>query len=74
MNQTLKRYLISSATTFVTAFLISVGAQLTMANLSPANLGWGIVISIAVAGLRAGVKAVVESLTGTIGDPQTNLG
>ncbi len=74
MNQTLKRYLISSATTFVTAFLISVGAQLTMANISPSNLGWGIVISIAVAGLRAGVKAVMESLTGMTGDPQQNLG
>ena len=73
MNQTLKRYLISSATTFVTAFLISVGAQLTMANISPANLGWGIVISIAVAGFRAGVKAVVEGLIGATGDSQPNL-
>ena len=68
MNQTLKRYLISSATTFVTAFLISVGAQLTMANISPANLGWGIVLSIGAAAFRAAIKAVIETISNQSGD------
>ena len=62
MNQTLKRYLISSTTTFVTAFLISVGAQLAMTTITPETIGWGIVLSIAAAAFRAAVKAVVESI------------
>ena len=69
MNQTLKRYLISSAVTFVTAFLISVGAQVAMAHITPETLGWGIAASIAAAGFRAGVKAVIEGLSGLTGDP-----
>lgn len=70
MNATLKRYLISSTTTFVTAFLISVGAQLATANITPATLGWGIILSIGAAACRAAVKAVIEAFTGLTGDPQ----
>lgn len=69
MNATLKRYLISSATTFITAFLISVGAQLTMAHITPETLGWGIVASIGATACRAAVKAVNEAISGSTGDP-----
>ncbi len=68
MNQTLKRYLVSSGTTFVTAFLMSVGAQLTTAHITPETLGWGIVLSIAAAGFRAAIKAVIEGFSGLTGD------
>ncbi len=68
MNPTLKRYLISSTTTFATVFLISVGAQLAMANITPETLGWGIVLSIGTTALRAAVKALMESFAGTTGD------
>ena len=68
MNPTFKRYLISSGTTFVTAFIISVGAQLTSANITPQSLGWGIVLSIVMVAIRAAVKAVIEPLAGATGD------
>ena len=68
MNPTLKRYLVSSATTFTTVFLISVGAQLSLAHITPETLGWGIVISIAASAYRAAVKAVIEALAGVTGD------
>ena len=69
MNPTLKRYLVSSGITFVTAFLISIGAQLTVANINPPALGWGIVLSIGATAFRAAIKALLESLSGTTGDP-----
>lgn len=68
MNQTIKRYLISSATTFTTVFLVSVGTQLSVAHLTPETLGWGIVISIAASAYRAAVKSVIETLAGATGD------
>ncbi len=69
MNPTLKRYLISSATTFVTAFIISVGAQLTTMQITPETLGWGIVASIGATACRAAIKALIEAFSGTTGDP-----
>ena len=69
MNPTFKRYLVSSITTFSTVFLISVGAQLSAGTITPDNLGWGVVGSIAFAAVRAGVKAVIEALSGHTGDP-----
>ena len=74
MNATLKRYLVSSTTTFLTAFLISIGAQLATANITPETLGWGIILSIGAAACRAAIKAVVEGLSGLNGDSQQNLG
>ncbi len=68
MNQTIKRYLVSAATTFATAFLISVGAQLTAAHITPETLGWGIVLSVGAAGFRTAIKAVIESFSGLSGD------
>jgi hypothetical protein len=70
MNTTLKRYAVSSATTFVTAFLISVGAQLTTTHITPETLGWGIVLSIGVSACRAAIKAVIEAFSGVKGDSQ----
>jgi hypothetical protein len=69
MNSTLQRYLVSSATTFVTAFLISVGAQLTLVHMTPETLGWGIVASIGATAARAAIKAVIETVSGSTGDP-----
>jgi len=69
MNPTFKRYLMSSATTFATAFLISIGAQLTTTNITAQTLGWGIVLSIGATAFRAAVKAALEALSGTTGDP-----
>ena len=69
MNSTLQRYLVSSATTFVTAFLISVGAQLTLVHMTPETLGWGIVASIGATAVRAAIKAVIEAVSGSTGDP-----
>ena len=68
MNATLQRYLVSSATTFVSAFLISVGAQLTLTHITPETLGWGIVASVGATAVRAAVKAVIEAFAGTSGD------
>jgi len=69
MNPTLKRYLISSGTTFVTAFLISVGAQLTLVHITPETLGWSIVASIGATACRAAVKAVIEAFSDSNGGP-----
>jgi|GEM_PF-2865572 hypothetical protein len=69
MNPTLKRYIISSAITFSTAFLISVGVQLSAVQFTPETIGWGIALSIGVTALRAAIKAVIERLFGTTGDP-----
>ena len=68
MNATLQRYLVSSGTTFVTAFLISVGAQLTLMHITPETIGWGIVASIGATAVRAAIKAVIETFSGNTGD------
>lgn len=61
MNPTLKRYAISSIITFVSMFLISVGAQLSMGAITADNLTLGAVLSIIFVALRAAIKAVVEA-------------
>lgn len=68
MNPTFKRYLISSTTTFVTAFLISLGSELSSAQITPETVGWGIVLSIGFTALRTAVKAVVEAFSRANGD------
>ncbi len=67
-NTTLQRYFISSVTTFVTTFLISIGAQLALVHITPETLGWGIVVSIGATACRAAVKAVLEAISGLSGD------
>lgn len=74
MNPTLKRYLISSTITFATAFLISVGVQLSAVQFTPETIGWGIALSVGITALRAAIKAVIERLSGLTGDPVNNQG
>lgn len=61
MNNTLKRYLISSGVTFASAFLMTLGLQL-QSGVS-VQLTLPIVLGFVLVGLRAGVKAVAELLT-----------
>ena len=58
MNKTLKRYLISSAVTFVAVFLLALLPELSEFTLE--GLKNGAIAGIVVALLRAGVKAGVE--------------
>lgn len=62
MNTTLQRYLVSSLTTFLTFFVIALGAELqatgTIEFTSSFLFG---VLGIAA---RAGIKAVVEAMPG----------
>ena len=71
MNPTLKRYLVSSITTFTTVFAITVGAQLQAGTITPDNLGWGVVGAVVLTAIRAGVKAVIEAFAAHTGDPAT---
>jgi len=65
MNQTtFNKYLVSSVITFVTAFLITLGAQLSMGTIDPSNIGWATVGALFFAAMRAGIKAVVEKSLG----------
>lgn len=62
MSDEFKRYLISSGVTFATGFLGAVLVQLEMGLLTAANLSWGAVAAIGLVGLRAGVKALTETV------------
>lgn len=65
---TFERYAVSSLTTFVTAFVVALGAQLAAAPLTAASLTWSVAASLGLVALRAGVKAVVEAWYGDVGD------
>lgn len=60
MNPTLKRHLYSAGTTFLTGFVIGILPYLN--NLDFASLGKGALFALFLAGIRAGVKLVVEKL------------
>lgn len=60
MNPTLKRYLLSSATTFVTIAAATLAAQVT--NGVPIEWTATFWLGVAITVLRAGVKAVIESM------------
>lgn len=62
MSEELKRYLISSGITFVTAFLGAILLQLEMGVLTAANLSWSALGAVGFAGLRAGIKALTEAV------------
>lgn len=72
MNPTLKRYLVSSTTTFVTFFLISITAQLQAGAISPDNVGWSVLGSIVGVAIRAAIKPAIEVITGFTGDPKVS--
>jgi len=59
MNTEVKRYIISSAITFLSAFLLVVGSDL--GNLDAETLSYGALLGILIAGVRVGVKAIAES-------------
>ena len=58
MNQNIKRYLISSAVTFLTGFCIAVVPMIDSLTLS--GIKTGALAGLAFAGIRAGIKAVME--------------
>lgn len=66
LNATLKRYLLSSLTTFLGSFCTVVGLQLS-AGL-PTQLTATFFYSILAVAIRAGIKAVVEGLASTHAD------
>ena len=66
MNDTLKRYIISSVTTFLTIFLGSLSIQL--ASGASMELTSSFVLGLVSIAGRAAVKGVVESWAGSNGD------
>lgn len=66
MNPTVKRYLVSSVTTFVTMFIISIAAFVADAG----SVEWTSAFWFAgiTTGIRAAFKAVVESLASQTGE------
>lgn len=63
MNLTLKRYLMSSLTTFITIFLATISIQVSGAS----GVLWSTTFwfTVALTAFRAAVKGVVEGLGGT---------
>lgn len=60
MNKNLKRYLISSGVSFISAFLLTLSINLTTLDLE--SVGLSAIVAILFTALRAGIKAVVEYL------------
>ena len=58
MNTTIKRYIISSAVTFLTAFLGTVALQLQAG--AGAEVTSAFIIGVLSVSARAGLKAVIE--------------
>lgn len=62
INETLKRHLISAGLTFLTGFAIVVAPQLNE-TLTYEAMKEGALVGIIFAGVRAGLKAVLEGYT-----------
>lgn len=62
MNETLKRYLVSSITTFCAMFFSTLALQLTAGAITPETLTLNALISVGAVAVRAGIKAVVEAV------------
>lgn len=60
MNETTKRYLISSAITFLSTFLVVLGSQL--GDVSQDTFSNGALLGIIITAGRAGVKVLAEKL------------
>ncbi len=58
MSKTTKRYLISSLITFLSMFLLTIGAQLS--TISVETITVSSVFGILAVAVRAGVKALAE--------------
>jgi hypothetical protein len=65
MNPTIKRYILSSITTFVTVFAATVTMHLGSGSILWTTTFW---LSLCLVAMRAAVKAVVESFAGTHAD------
>lgn len=59
VSDTTKRYLVSTAITFVAGFLVVVTPEVQ--NLSAGAVSDGAILGILLAGARAGLKAVAEA-------------
>lgn len=60
MNPTLKRYLVSSLTTFLSVFFLSIGSGLHAGGMDIFTTG--AIVSLISLALRAGVKAAIEAI------------
>lgn len=67
MNETLRRYLLSSSTTFLTAFFGSLAFQI--GNGMSIQFTGAFVLSLLSVAVRAGIKVLVESGVGQHADP-----
>lgn len=65
-NPTVKRYILSSISTFSAMFFLSLSLQLT--NGSGIQLTGAFLLSLLSVAIRAGAKAVVESFAGQHAD------
>ncbi len=66
-NPTIKRYLLSSLTTFLTAFFGSLAIQI--GNGTGLQFTGAFVLSLLAIAVRVAVKAVVETAVGQHADP-----
>lgn len=62
MNPDLKRHLVSALNTFITGFGMGIVAYIQTAPLDPTNLGKAALFGLLLAGGRAGVKMVSETV------------
>jgi len=65
MNTTLKRYALSSTTTFITAAVTTLATQLSVGNIEWTGTFWFAVFAVVI---RAGFKAAVEGWAGQHAD------
>lgn len=65
MNPTLKRYLLSSLTTFITVAAATLSVQLSAGVV---QWTWAFWFSVIIVVVRAGIKAVVETFASQTAD------
>ena len=58
MKTTTKKYVVSSLVTFIAAFAIAIYPMLN--NLTLDNMTDGVIVAVIFAGVRAGIKALIE--------------
>jgi hypothetical protein len=68
MNPTLKRYLLSSLTTFLTVGISALAVELSTNSV---QWTWTFWLTIAMVVIRAGFKGIVEGLAGNNADITT---
>jgi hypothetical protein len=68
MNPILKRYVISSLTTFLTTFFGSLSLQIGAGAFTAGTVTVSLILSILAIAGRAAVKAVIEAIAGQHAD------